>query len=127
MLPAEPLPESEKDLSSEFTAKQVPVFTHEPVCTDIPLEKEGPFFDGLRTLAETDPFLIRSMFRDCDNGKVYVRLYDPDNDFAPDYIDVEKVDACYQWIINEGGYCNWPGNWQIKVSLQMQLTSTPTL
>ena len=107
MLPAEPLPESKKASNSEFTAKKVPLFTHEPVSTDIPKDKTGPLFDGLRALAETNALFIKKMLRDCSNGNVYVRLYDPDNNFAPEYIEAEKADACKKWAAN-GGYSKWP-------------------
>ena len=109
LLSAEPLPEPEKASNAKFTAKEVPLFTHEPVCTDIPKDKTGPLFDGLRTLAETNALFIKKMLRDCSNGNVFVKLYDPDNDFAPEYIEIEKADACKQWTANGGGDCKWPG------------------
>ena len=109
LLPAEALPEPGKSSNAEFAAKEVPLFTHEPIYTDVPHDKTGSFFDGLRNLAETNALHIKGMFRDCNNGNVYVKLYDPNNDFAPEYIEVDKADAYNQWIINDGGYCNWPG------------------
>ena len=109
LLSAEPLPDSESDAGAGFEAGEVPIFVHEPISQDIPADKTEPFFGGLRTLAETDALFIKSMMRDCDNGNVFVRLFDPDNGFTEEYIEIEKADAYYKWIIKEDGYCNWPG------------------
>ena len=108
-LPAGPCPDSTASLSLGYTASETPLFSHEPISQDIPNDKTGPFFDGLRALAETDPSFITGMFRDCDNGKVYVRIYNVNEGFRPKYIEVEKVEAHFKWNIDQGGRCNWPG------------------
>ena len=87
----------------------MPLFIHSPISQDIPQSKTGSFYDGLRTLAESDPAFIIDMLRDCNNGKTFVRIFNADAGYTPEYIEVDKAEAYFNWNILQGGKCNWPG------------------
>ena len=87
-----------------------PVFSHDPVGTDISeaLRRDNPFFTGLANYAKDMPNEFVSIFSDCGGGIVCIKLWDLDAG-QPVYIRVDKNDVFDEWIRDGGNTTLWPG------------------
>ena len=87
-----------------------PVFSHDPLGTDISDEsrRQSPFFIGLSNYVKKSAGDLISMFCDCGEGIVVVRLWDPETQ-EPLYVNVGKDDVYFDWIIVGGNPALWPG------------------
>lgn len=98
------------EYDSEKQSLGHPVFSHDPLGIDISddLRDRSGFFIGLSNFANHYPNALLSLFRDCGDSHVVVKLWN-EKEQKPFYALVDKDDTYFDWIIAGGNYVLWPG------------------
>lgn len=97
------------EFDSSTDTLQMPVFTHDPLMEDITKIQLGKnsFYWALASMASLYSMELRTLIKDCNNGNVLVRLWNPSKK-EYEVVKVDKAEAYYQNTMEFEAECIWP-------------------
>ena len=96
--------------ASSLGMYNMPILVHTPVNYDISddMKEKSPFFIGLSNIAGLTPERILGMFRDENNGKAIVRLWNKENgEYVPEYVEIDKSKVYIDYMTTYRSECMW--------------------